>query len=289
LPRRVAELTRKVVRGLFVHHAFDHAATMAFYFFLGTIPLFVVAGILIGHIVEREGAEVMMAPLYGLLPGVTGELLRTELRDIAAAEVTSLAPLSVAGFLWLTSNGFHNLMDVFELLIGARPRSWMRQRAIAVGWVVATLVAACLCVWILLLTTGWADGIDGAAKMPVLVRRVRDGLAEGWRRAGVLLIFAVMTTAGLAAFYRIAVEHPRAVRRHVWSGTLVALALWVLVSWAFSVYVGAIAHYAVYYGSLATVAVTLLWFYLTSLALVIGAEVNAQLEGVRDPGPAIAL
>ena len=46
-----------------------------------------------------------------------------------------------------------------------------------------------------------------------------------------------------------------------------------------------IGHYAVYYGSLATVAVILLWLYLTSLALVVGAEVNAQLEGVREPPP----
>jgi membrane protein len=68
----------------------------------------------------------------------------------------------------------------------------------------------------------------------------------------------------------------------VWTGTLVALLLWALVSWAFGTYVRTIAHYAVFYGSLATVAVILLWLYLTSLALVVGAEVNAVLEGMRD-------
>jgi len=282
----IATLTRKVVRGLFVHHAFDHAATMAFYFFLGTIPLFVLGGLLLGHLVESEGTGAVIEPLYRMLPGVTRELLRSELRDIAAAETTSIAPLSVLGFLWLTSNGFHNLMDVFELLIGARPRSWLRQRAIAIAWVLMTLSAICFCVWFVLVMTGWLEAIGD---MPELVRRVRAGLAAGWRRIGVLVVFGTATTVGLAALYRVAVVHPPGVRRRVWPGTFVAMILWALVSWAFGAYVGTIGDYSVYYGSLATVAVLLLWFYLTSLAFVIGAEINAQLEGVREPAPTPAL
>ncbi len=46
---------------------------------------------------------------------------------------------------------------------------------------------------------------------------------------------------------------------------------------------------AIFYGGLATVAVTLLWFYLSSLSFVIGAEVNAQLEGVGASRPSLAL
>ncbi len=55
-----------------------------------------------------------------------------------------------------------------------------------------------------------------------------------------------------------------------------------MVSWAFGNYAVSIGDYALYYGSLAAVAVLLVWLYLTSLTLVIGAEVNAQLEGLRD-------
>ena len=57
-----------------------------------------------------------------------------------------------------------------------------------------------------------------------------------------------------------------------------AVALWVGVSWTFSAYVHVIGHYAIFYGGLATVAVTLLWFYLSSLSFAIGVEVNAQLK-----------
>ena len=85
----------------------------------------------------------------------------------------------------------------------------------------------------------------------------------------------------LAGFYRFAVEHPSGVKRRVWPGAAAAIGSWLVVSWGFGAYVVSIADYALYYGSLAAVAVLLVWLYLTSLALVLGAEVNAELEGVR--------
>ena len=106
---------------------------MAFYFFFGTIPLMMIAGLVIGRVLAGAGAENLLTPLNSVLPEVARELVRTEVSDIAAASGVSVAPLSLLGFLWLTSNGFHNLMDVFELLIGAQPRTWWRQRIIAVA------------------------------------------------------------------------------------------------------------------------------------------------------------
>ena len=87
--------------------------------------------------------------------------------------------------------------------------------------------------------------------------------------------------AFLAGFYRFAVEHPAGMRRRVWPGAVTAIVSWLLVSWAFGNYAVSIGDYALYYGSLAAVAVLLVWLYLSSLTLVIGAEVNAQLEGLR--------
>lgn len=281
LHRRVWSTTQKVVRGLFVHHAFDHAATMAFYFFLGTIPLMVSVGLLIGSVVQREGAEELAAPLYRAMPRGASELMRSEIYEVAEANTQTLAPLSILGFVWLTTNGIHNLMDVFELLIGATPRSWLRQRLIAGFWVVGTLAAIAATTWILLAINGAATGLS-ERHLPVLVRNASEFLAKGWQRFGVLLVFTAMLAVGLAIFYRTAVRHPPGVRRRVWTGTFVALTLWALVSWGFGTYVRTIAHYAVFYGSLATVAVILLWLYLTSFALLVGAEVNAVLEGRRD-------
>ena len=66
--------------------------------------------------------------------------------------------------------------------------------------------------------------------------------------------------------------------RSAWPGALAAVASWLVVSWFFGLYVVSMSSYALYYGSLAAVAVMLIWLYLTSLSLVVGAQVNAQLE-----------
>jgi membrane protein len=275
--RSLVTFVRRVLRGIYVHHAFDHAATMAFYFFLGTIPLLVLAGLLIGHFLVS--AETVVAPLFRLLPGAASELLRAELKEMEAG---SVAPVSLLGFLWLTSNGFHNLMDVFELLVHARPRPWWKQRALAVVWVGATISTLLLSMSFLVATSEWTRAVAAPPQVPLLVYRLQERLAHGWQRIGVVVVFGAAITLGVAAFYRLAVEHPPTVRRRVWAGTLAAIVLWTAVTWLFSTYVRVIGHYAIFYGSLATVAITLLWFYLSSLAFLIGAEVNAQLEGVRD-------
>jgi len=92
----------------------------------------------------------------------------------------------------------------------------------------------------------------------------------------------VLGVCGLAAFYRFAVEHPSGVRRRAWPGAFVAMTAFLLVSWGFGAYVSSLGSYALFYGGLAAVAVLLFWFYLSSLALLLGAEVNIHLEGLRD-------
>ena len=278
---RVWTITRRVARGLFVHHAFDHAATMAFYFFLGTIPLIVFVSLFVGRIVRREGLEELAGPLYNAMPRAASKLLRSELAEMADANAGSVAPLSILGFLWLTTNGVHNLMDIFELLVGAKPRPWWRQRLIAVGWVAGMILAITITAWGLLAVDGATTELSGR-HLPRLLQRASDFFTQGWQRFGVLTVFATLSVVGLALFYRTAVKHPPGVKRKVWTGTVLALFLWALVSWAFGTYVRTLAHYAVFYGSLATVAVILLWLYLTSLSLVVGAELNAVLEGMRD-------
>ena len=284
-PPRARSLIRNVIRGLYVHHAFDHAAAMAFYFFLGIIPLLVSCGMLIGQLVRTEGSDAFIAPLYRVMPSIAADLLRGELVDIASssADAPAIAPITLLVFLWLTSNGFHNLMDVFETLTVSQRRSWWQKRCIAVGWVLGILFTVAAATWSLLRGTGLLAVVARGHWLPGVVRRVHDLLEERWHREGIVLLFVGISFVGLATFYRVAIVHPAGVKRHVWPGTVVAFVLWGLASWGFSTYVKTLANYALYYGGVATMATTLLWLYLTSLALVIGAEVNAQLEGVRAP------
>jgi uncharacterized BrkB/YihY/UPF0761 family membrane protein len=125
---------------------------------------------------------------------------------------------------------------------------------------------------------------SGASKGSRAERRERRRkiVRSGGERALGLSMSILFATAVLAVFYRLAVRHSKRVTRRVIPGALLAVVLWLVISWAFSLYVKSLGEYAVYYGSLAAVAVLLVWLWLTSLAILIGAELNSQLEGIRD-------
>ena len=112
-------------------------------------------------------------------------------------------------------------------------------------------------------------------------RRARIVRSSG-EHALALSLSVLFATAVLAAFYRFSVSHSKRVARRVLPGAVLAVVLWLVISWAFGVYVTTLAEYAVFYGSLAAVAVLLVWLWLTSLAILVGAELNSQLEGLRD-------
>lgn len=316
---RVLRLARRFVDGLRAHNAFEAAASIAFWFFLSLMPLLVLVGFLIGHVARTKGVDTLLGPLLDVVPGTAETLVRSELERLAGGSASSIAPLGVIGFLWTASSGLHNLMDVFEIAVRASRRSWWKQRLIALGWVALGLAAACVLAWLLVtLDSAFHEHEHESGPVPASVAsnvppmpaqpsssravnrgaghatttpaRVRGALKRRVHKAlqtptEQILAAALLLAAGLAllaGFYRFAVEHPPGLKRRVWPGAATAVVSWLLVSWAFEAYALSIADYALYYGSLAAVAVLLVWLYLTSLSLVLGAEMNAQLEGVRD-------
>jgi membrane protein len=282
------------------HNALEAAAAIAFWFFLSLVPLLVLLGFLIGRIAARaRGMSDLLEPVLELVPGSAEDIVRAELERMSRSSAT-VAPVGVVGYLWTASSGLHNLMDVFEIAVKVQRRRWWVQRAIALAWVVAGLMAACALVWALVrvdhsLHLRETVSLPASPKPhgPVdphalqgphasaIRHRVHEALSTPVEQLIASALMLLVGTAFLAGFYRFAVVHPARVRRRVWPGAVTAVVLWLVVSWVFGLYAVSVSAYAVYYGSLAAVAVLLVWLYLTSLSLVVGAEVNAQLEGIR--------
>jgi membrane protein len=312
---RALRLGIRFVRGLLEHDAFGAAASIAFWIFLSLVPLLVLLGFLVGQVARVRGVDALIGPVLEIVPGTAEGLVGKELQRLAGANA-SVAPVGVAGFLWTASSGLHNLMDVFENAVKVKRRPWWKQRVIALGWVLLGLATACALAWLLVRTDAMMNAYDGppasastapssstapsasaprvqrppANRVTSEVSRSRSNFRRRMNKAlntpvERLVAAALLLGTGaafLAGFYRYAVEHPAGVRRRVWPGAVAAIVSWLIVSSAFGNYAVSIADYALYYGSLAAVAVLLVWLYLTSLALVVGAEVNAQLEGLRD-------
>ncbi len=97
-----------------------------------------------------------------------------------------------------------------------------------------------------------------------------------WLRWPVLMMVSL---GCLMLLYRFA-PSPRdlGTERHLWPGALTATVLLVLMSWALSLYVDRVANYDLWYGTFGSVVVVLLWFYVSTIVIVLGGFVNAELE-----------
>jgi len=91
----------------------------------------------------------------------------------------------------------------------------------------------------------------------------------------IALAFLILT---FDLIYYLAPNDPRPKRRLLTLGALTAVALWLLVSFGFRLYLHFFNSYSVTYGSLGALIVLMLWFYFTGLAILIGGEVNSELE-----------
>jgi membrane protein len=290
------------------HDAFRSAAAVAFWLFLSLVPLLVLVGFLVGQVARRRGVDALTEPLLQVVPATAEDLVRDEVQRLAGSRA-SLAPLGVLGYLWAASSGVHNLLDVFDRAVRGKPRPYWKKRAVSLAWVVLGLAIACLVAWSLVrldspslprepstamhsLAVAAAPepsarapdhsarnshSLSAAASSlpPSHARRVAQSPFERALAGGLTLIVG---TVLLACFYRFSVEHPPGKRARVWPGTTTSVACWLAVSWAFGVYAASIAQYALFYGSLAAVAVLLVWLYLTSVCIIAGVEVNAMLE-----------
>jgi len=208
-------------------------------------------------------------------------VLKNEVTHLASAD--RLGPIAAVGFLWVASGGLHGLMDAVEAVVGAPRRTWWKKRLYAIGWVLATLAAFGVAAFGIIewdnvvhagpTVTAPAERISGIARdEPAQARHTSSGaeasspsqtggtltpkrarkiLRSGGERVVTLAFSLAVAVGGLCAFYRFAVSHARRVRRRVLPGAVVAVALWIVVSWCFGVYLRTLASYTVYYGSLA--------------------------------------
>jgi membrane protein len=232
-------------------------------------------------VARTKGVNVLVGPLLEVIPTAAEGIVRDEIERMARASASSLAPLGVAGYLWTASAGIESLMRVFETAAQAKPRPWWKRRAIALGWVVLGLAVACGLASVLVeIDSVFRDHPHHAFGTPPAAPKhaVRQALHAPHGKIIAATLMLAVGTALLGGFYRVAVERLPRARRRIWPGTFTAVVCWLVVSWGFGAYVVSVSSYALYYGSLAAVAVLLVWLYLTSLSLLVGAEVNADLE-----------
>jgi membrane protein len=284
VPISWTELAKRTYREVLADNCLGLAAQLAYYFFLALFPalLFLVA-------------IVSFIPIAGLLDAITGNLARVapsevlsiiqdQILKIAHEKNGGLLTLGMLGTIWSTSSGLNAIIDTLNQAYDIQEaRPWWKVKLIALGLTVT------LAVFIVVSFTLVVAG-------PTLAERVADwahmgaAFALGWKILQWPLVFFLVTLAVALIYY----YAPDAVQEWIWitPGSLLATTLWLLISLGFKFYVSHFTSYNATYGAIGGVIVLMLWFYLSALAVLVGAEVNAEIEHAspygKDPGEKVA-
>jgi membrane protein len=257
------------------------ASALAFNAFLA-IPatLLLVVG-LFSLVAEPSLIDDLMEKFGTVAPQEAVTLVEDSLLQLQSQSSTSLA-LTIVGLLlalWTTTGAMNTVMTAVNRAHGVDDgRSFPVKRLVALVLVLVVgfallLVAALLVLgphiegWVAdaLAAEGWVGWVWWTAEWPVLV--------------GVLFL-------SFSAVFAFATDHGNRRWRLLSPGAAVAVVLWLLVSAGFAFYASGFGSYNKTWGSLSAAIVTLVWLWLSGLALLFGAEVNAEWERSRDDGRA---
>jgi membrane protein len=265
-----SQVIRRTVSEISEDNCLGLAAQLSFYFLLALFPalLFLVA--LIGYVPLETTSSTLLAALGRVAPEELMELLRGQLDEIAGGSQASLLTLGVAGALWSSSAAMVAIIDALNRAFNVTEwRPWWRRRLVAIALTVALAVFIIVALVLVLIGPSFAFRIADWLRLGSVVAVLWTVL-----RWPVMIACVVL---GVDLVYHFA---PNRRTRWVWltPGSLLATGLWLLASFAFKLYVANFADYTATYGAIGGAVVTMLWFYVSSIAILIGAELNGVIE-----------
>ncbi|MFT4164978.1 MAG: YhjD/YihY/BrkB family envelope integrity protein [Microlunatus sp.] len=243
-------------------------AGVAFYGFLALFPTLIALVLAYGLFADPSTIAAQVEALGSALPPDVKNLIIEQItersRQTGALSIGVIIALLVA--LWGASGGVANLVQAINAAYHQTDdRGLVKKRALALA-----LTAGAIAFMIILVSL--------VAVLPV-VFSIFDGGPLRWLiQIARWVLIAGLIMVALAVLYRFAPDQPNA--ELVWTspGAIVATLVWLAVSAGFSLYVTLFASYAKTYGALAGIVVLLMWLWLTSYAVLFGAEINAEAE-----------
>jgi membrane protein len=270
------ELLKRTARETQSDKGFGLAAQLAYYFFLALFPALLFLLALASFLPAEDLVGRVVALLRGVAPEEAIQIISDQLKQIAASRHGGLLTFGVAAALWSSSAAMVAIIDALNRTYDVEDaRPWWKQRLTAI------LLTIGVALFILI---SFALVVAGPQLAEFVASRVGLGVAFEWTWKIVQwpLIFALVATAfGLIYYFA-----PDVDQDFVWltPGSVLATLLWLVGSLAFRLYVVNFGSYTESYGAVGGVMVLLLWLYLSGLVIIIGAEMNAEIEHASPHG-----
>jgi len=247
------------------------AAGVAFYGFLAFVPLLAATVLVYGLAAEPETVAEHIRQLFGVLPEDAAALIGDQLRSMTESPDTAKGwslVVAVALAVYGASKGSGAIVTALNIAYEVREsRGFLKSTLLSLLMTVGALVVLVIAAAGISLM-GWVEAL-----FPAFPAWAHDALQI------LFWAFAVVAVGfGLAAVYRYAPNRPDAPWVWISPGSATATLLWLVASLGFGFYVSNFGNYNATYGSLGGVVVFLTWLYLSAYIVLIGGEMNSELE-----------
>jgi membrane protein len=272
----VTELGRRVIAEIRDDDCLGRAAQLAYYFLFALFPFFLFLTTLLGYLPIPDLLDRLLETFGQMLPGEALRLVQDNLHQLVTGQRGGLLSFGILAALWTSSSALTAIIDSLNRAYDVEEgRPFWKVRLTAIGLTVG--LSAFIVVALVLLTFG-----------PQLGRWVADLVGLGrvfevtWNVVRWPVIVGLLVVA-IALLYYFA---PDVEQAWTWitPGSACAVLGWLLASLGFAFYVNRFGSYNATYGSIGAVIVLLTWMYVTGLFILIGGEINAEIEHAAPSG-----
>jgi membrane protein len=248
----------------------DFAASVTYYGLLAIFPFLLFVVSLASVIIDPKEAQQLIQQLSSVAPQAATQILGGRIQALAANKSGGLLTLGVIGALWASAGGVVALMRALNVVYDVEEqRPFWKVRLIALGMTLFAGIFSVVSALVMVAAGPVANAIGGPIGTLIL-----------WLRFPVAALLMMLIWAVL--YYVLPDVKQRF--RFLTFGSLVGVIAWLAASFGFSLYVSHFGKYDATYGTLGGVIVLLIWMYLSSTVLLMGAEMNAVLEQASPEG-----
>jgi membrane protein len=258
-------------------HITNLAAALAYYAFLAIPSTLLIAAGVFSLVAGPHAVTTIVDKLGTIVPGQAQTLLRGSLQNMTKHQATGVTVAGIGGALalWSLGGAMQNLMWALNIAYDRdETRGFVKRRLTAFVMVLFALLGFALAFGVLVLGPHLSTWIGNAIGAKTVVEIV------WWVAEWPLLVGGLLVSFAGILYLGPNVKHPR--WRFLSFGSVLAVVIWLLASGAFAFYVSKFGSYNKAWGTLSAVVVMLTWLWLSGLALLLGAEVNAEAERSRE-------
>jgi len=266
-------LTQLAIKKIGKDELSTRSASLSYYFLLALFPMFLFLVSLVG-VFAGPGSQLratIVSGLARLAPGAASALVQNVINQTFKSSSGIKLAAGIIGALWAASGGMDAVVISLNVIYGvSETRPWWKQKLTVVGLTVT--LAGLIIIALVLVLYGGKIG-------QVIATHV--GLGNVFRIAWKVLQWPLSFAAMFLSFSIVYYFAPNLdERRWYWvtPGAVAGVALWLIASFGFRVYLHFFNSYSATYGSIGAVIILMLWLYITGFAVLIGGEVNWVIE-----------